>query len=131
MWLSSEVADNDIVVRTGGGDDLVHLNNCSAFHDLNINAGAGNDTAELIGDLAIDKIMADLGDGNDTLNVDTLYFSNAANVFLSGGNGSDSLNVKGVLPSHFSQFNKTSFERINGRLVLDLYAAPVSAVKAL
>ena len=130
VWLSSEVADNDIVVRTGGGDDLVHLNNCSAFHDLNINAGAGNDTAELIGDLAIDKIMADLGDGNDTLNVDTLYFSNAANVFLSGGNGFDSLNVKGVLPTHFSQFNKTSFERINGRLVLPIYATPVTAVKA-
>ncbi|MBW8886059.1 MAG: hypothetical protein JF612_15075 [Planctomycetia bacterium] len=125
------MTDNDIVVRTGGGNDLVHLNNCTAFHDINLNAGAGNDTMELIQDLSVDKIMADLGDGNDTLNVDMLYFANAANVFLNGGNGYDSLNVKGVLPSHFSQFNKTSFERINGRPILDLYAAPITNVKAL
>ncbi len=133
VWLSNEVADNDILVRTGSGNDLVHLNNCTAFHDLNINAGAGNDTAELIGDLAVDKIMADLGDGNDTLSIDSLYYSNYANVILSGGNGSDNLNWKNINPTHFSHFQKTSWERINGRLtLLDGIRAtnvkPVSAV---
>jgi hypothetical protein len=118
VWLSNFVANGDINVRTGGGNDLVHLNNCTAFHDLNISAGAGNDTAELIGDLAVDKVMADLGDGNDTLNVDTLYYSNYANVTLTGGNGSDNLNWKNINPTHFSHFQKTGWERINGRLTL-------------
>lgn len=130
VWLSNEVADNDILVRTGGGDDRVHLNNCTAFHDINLNAGAGNDTMDLIQDLAVDKLMADLGDGNDTLNIDTLYFANAANVILGGGNGSDSLNWKNIDPTKYSQFNKTSWERINGRLILDLYAAPITTVMA-
>jgi len=126
VWLSNEVSDNDIAVRTGGGNDLVHLNNCTAFHDLNINAGAGDDTGELIGDLAVDKIMADLGDGNDTLNIDSLYYSNYANVILNGGSGSDNLNWKNINPTHFSQFNKTGWERINGRLQLAVASTGVT-----
>jgi hypothetical protein len=118
IWLSNEVADNDIVVRAGGGNDLVHLNNCTAFHDINLNAGAGNDTMELTQDLAVDKLMADLGDGNDTLNIDTLYFGNDQNVILSGGTGFDSLNAKGIDPTHFGHFPKSGWERINGRLTL-------------
>ena len=130
VWLSNAVSNSDLNVRTGAGDDSIHLNNCTAFHDLNLNAGAGNDTMDLIQDLAVDKLMADLGDGNDTLNIDTLYFANAANVILGGGNGSDSLNWKNIDPTKYSQFNKTSWERINGRLILNLYAAPITAVMA-
>jgi hypothetical protein len=130
VWLSNAVSNGDLNVRTGAGDDSIHLNNCTAFHDINLNAGAGNDTMDLIQDLAVDKLMTDLGDGNDTLNIDTLYISNGANVTLAGGNGFDSLNVKNVDPTKYSQFNKTSWERINGRLILDLQSVPITAAMA-
>jgi hypothetical protein len=127
VWLSNAVSNGDLNVRTGGGDDSIHLNNCTAYHDLNLNAGTGNDTMDLIQDLAVDKIMADLGDGNDTLNIDMLYISIGANVTLAGGNGFDSLNVTNVDPTKFSHVNKTSWERINGRLILDLQSVPITA----
>src|SRR5262245_61910722 len=130
VWLSNAISNGDLNVRTGAGDDSIHLNDCTAFHDLNLSAGAGNDTMDLIRDLAVDKIMADLGDGNDTLNIDMLYISIPGNVTLAGGNGSDSLNWKNTDPTKFSHVNKTSWERINGRLILDLYAAPITAVMA-
>jgi hypothetical protein len=131
VWLSNAVSNGDINVRTGGGDDSIHLDLCTAFHDINLNAGAGNDTMDLIQDLAVDKLMADLGAGNDTLNVNTLYFGNDQNVILTGGTGYDSLNSTGIDPTHFGHFPKSGWERINGRLVLNLYAAPITPVRAL
>jgi hypothetical protein len=104
-------------VRTGGGNDEIYLNNVTAYQDMNLDTSAGDDKVEITSATVVDDLMAELGDGADSLIVkDTgLFVGDSAHI--SGGNGFDSLYTSAPMPS---KAIKTSWERINGRLVTNL-----------
>jgi hypothetical protein len=126
--LEKTFAKFNVGIRTGGGDDQLFLNNVTAYQDMTFNMGAGNDSAEITYATVVDDLMAEMGDGGDTLTIkDTgLFVGDSAQI--SGGNGFDNLIMSAPVPS---QAIKTSWERINGRLiasVLDNYlsASPIA-----
>lgn len=111
-WLEGAYADGDIDVFTGGGNDLIHVDNSSTLHDLNFDAGAGDDAAEITHVVAADRLMAHLGDGNDSLSIDYLW----GNQFgFQGDGGVDRLTKTANVWGH--SLDQAGWEYVNGRPV--------------
>jgi hypothetical protein len=108
----------NINVRTGGGNDELYLDNVGAHQDMTLDLAAGDDKVEISLANAVDDFMADLGDGADTLIIKDKGLFVGDQTQISGGNGFDNLYTSGAVPS---KAIKTSWERINGRMVTSLF----------
>jgi hypothetical protein len=119
VWLQDVHAIGGIGIRTGGGNDAIHLDHVlsGSQGDLNLDAGAGDDTVELNYIEAVNNFMAKLGDGSDSLKVNDL-FVDFGQTTIDGGNGVDSLTRSGAFPT--SRLSQIGFEWINGRHVLSV-----------
>ena len=125
VWLERVYARDYMTARTGGGADLIHLDNVTSYRNINLDFGTGVDRGEINQTLACDSFFANLGDGNDNLAINDLYGGTGKTSIL-GGNGFDSLTKTGT---YFPTRNveQTGWEMINGRRVLaDLVQSPVA-----
>src|SRR5262249_44717824 len=129
VYLSNVHAIDGIGIRTGGGNDTIHLDNIlSGSHgDLNLDAGAGDDAVDLNHIEAVNNFMAKLGDGSDNLTIRELFVA-FGQTTVEGGGGTDSLTTAGALPNRLTP---TGFEWINGRHVLSVVYPVVPSVPTL
>jgi hypothetical protein len=103
-------AGQDIVIRTGAGNDVVNLIDVVAYDDFTLEAGAGDDIAYFDRFIAVDNLFADMDDGFDGL---SLLKTSAKSATLLGGADGDSL----IMPTTFKYEDLAldGWERINGR----------------
>jgi hypothetical protein len=107
--------NNGFTLLTGGGADIVQLNNVScssSLYGIAIDTGAGNDRVTLNKVTAADNFFANLGAGDDYLSLTDLYVTKDTSIL--GGDGYDSLWKYGTFPT--SLLMQTGWELLNGRL---------------
>ncbi|HEY2838321.1 MAG TPA: hypothetical protein VGJ26_04185, partial [Pirellulales bacterium] len=111
VWFDGVYAYGNMNVKTGGGNDLIHLSNTTTWKDLNVDAGAGNDEFDIDHVDVVDNLMAHLGDGDDSMTIDYLY---GGTFHFLGEGGTDNLHRTANV---FGQtVEQTGWEYINGRL---------------
>jgi hypothetical protein len=111
-WFEHVYASGYITARTGGGNDIIHLDNVTSYRDINLDFGTGDDTGEIKQVLAVDNFFANLGDGNDKLAINDLYGGTGKTSIL-GGAGYDSLTKTGTyFPTR--NVDQSGWEVING-----------------
>ena len=126
VWLDTAYFQGDLNVRTGGGNDLFHMENSSTLSNLNLDMGAGDDSATLLNVVVVKKLMAQLGDGNDALSLDYLY---GDDFHFLGGGGNDSLTKTPNVFGH--ALEQTGWEWINGRPQLVANVGTISTMRAV
>lgn len=122
VWLENVIVKNDLNIRTGGGDDLVHIALSTVYDDVDVNTDAGADTVELDRLTFVDSLMTRLGEGADTLTMTNVYGTNG---LAMGEGGSDRITRTG---GNINSFSHTGFEWVNGRPTwwYDLGLVPVT-----
>ncbi len=121
-WFDHAYAYGNINVRGGDGADLLHLESVTSYKDFNLDAGAGDDKLEMSDVCAVDNFFTQMGEGNDAVTSNGLYVINGKTQ-IDGGAGSDSITKTGAFPT--AQLTQSSFEWVNGRLVL-VVAQPIN-----
>jgi len=86
--------DGDLVVTTGGGDDLVSINSLGMTGDVNLATGGGSDVVAIVNSGVIDALDINLGAGADGL---LFGCSRARQMTIQSGGGSDLLLLGGDL----------------------------------
>jgi len=110
--LQQVIAEKNVRVDLGSGNDVVNLLGVSVQRNLRLNGMRGNDTMKLTEVEAIDSLFALMGDGNDVLD---LTFVRTNNMTLDGGLGFDRLERR--QNAFVPVLTIVNFERINGMVV--------------
>jgi hypothetical protein len=105
VTMLSVTAGREIVVFTGGGQDVVNMTDIWSGSDILISTDAGIDTVNLREMRSLDDTWVYMGDGNDKLSVQYL---NADELTLDGGAGIDRLSS--FQPGNVNVYNQTGFE---------------------
>src|SRR5262249_16273768 len=108
VFLQNVHAIDGIGIRTGGGNDTIHLDHVVSGPggDLNLDAGAGDDAVDLDYIEAVNNFMAKLGDGSDNLTIRDLFVDHGQTT-VDGGGGTNSLTTAGAYPT--SKLTQTGF----------------------
>ncbi len=95
ITVKSSNFSGNAVLQTGGGNDVIVVNNSKAFTSLTVDLGAGNDTATLTNG-TVGNITLNCGTGNDK-GIFVGRFKSTGIIKADGGLGTDTADLDGVV----------------------------------